>query len=94
MDEGDVEYGFESLDELLHAYCVSVHKSQGSEFPAVVLPLLTQHYILLRRNLLYTGITRAKRLLVIVGTQRAVRIAVTNYQTSVRYSLLEQRLRG
>ncbi len=93
MDERVVEYGFDDLDELQHAYCVTVHKSQGSEFPAVVIPLLTQHYIMLRRNLIYTGITRARKLLVIVGSQKAVRLAVANTQTGVRHSLLEERLR-
>lgn len=91
MDDRTVEYRFENLDELVHAYCVSVHKSQGSEFPAVVLPLLTQHFILLRRNLLYTGVTRARKLLVLLGAQRALHIAVSNDQTSLRYSLLKER---
>jgi exodeoxyribonuclease V alpha subunit len=72
---------------------VSVHKSQGCEFPAVVLPLLTQHFLLLKRNLLYTGITRAKRLLVVVGAHKALRIAVGNDSVSERHSLLENRLR-
>ena len=93
MDDRHVIYGFEDLDDLMHAYSVSVHKSQGSEFPAVVMVLLTQHFILLRRKLLYTGITRAKRLLVVVGTERALRIAVRDDRADVRYSLLEARLR-
>ncbi len=93
VDDRDVVYDSDDLDELVHAYCVTVHKSQGSEFPAVVVPLLTQHYIMLRRNLLYTGITRARRLLVVLGSKRALQIAVSNSQTSMRYSLLEQRLR-
>jgi exodeoxyribonuclease V alpha subunit len=94
IDDDLITYDFEILDELVHAYCISIHKSQGSEFPAVVIPLLTQHYILLRRNLLYTGITRAKNLLVMVGSKKALRIAVSNARTHRRYSLLEQRLRG
>jgi len=93
MDEALVEYGPENLDELVHAYCVSVHKSQGCEFPAVVMPLLTQHFLLLKRNLLYTGITRARRLLVIVGAHKALRIAVGNDSVLERHSLLENRLR-
>jgi exodeoxyribonuclease V alpha subunit len=94
MDDRIVSYPFENLDELMLAYCVSVHKSQGSEFPVVVIPLLTQHYLLLRRNLLYTGTTRAQKLLVVVGSEKAVRIAVSNSQTRVRYSRLEERLRS
>ncbi|MFH1998590.1 MAG: ATP-dependent RecD-like DNA helicase [Planctomycetota bacterium] len=93
IDNEPVEYPFDALDELTHAYCISIHKSQGSEFPAVVMPLLTQHYILLRRNLLYTGITRARRLLVIVGAERALSIALSNTQTRTRFTLLDDRFR-
>ena len=94
LDDGRlVEYDFSDLAELVHAYAVSVHRSQGSEFPAVVLPLHTQHYLLLRRDLLYTAITRAKRLLVIVGSPRALAIAVKNAHVAPRYSGLERRLR-
>ena len=70
MDAGIIEYDFTELDELVHAYAVSIHKSQGSEYPAVVIPLLTQHYVMLQRNLLYTAITRGKKLVVIVGTKK------------------------
>jgi len=93
VDERLIDFDSEHLDELVHSYCVSIHKSQGCEFPAVVLPLLTQHFLLLKRNLLYTGITRARKLLVLVGTQKALRIAVGNDTISERYSLLEQRLK-
>jgi len=93
MDDALVTYEPDNLDELVHAYCVSVHKSQGCEFPAVVMPLLTQHFLLLKRNLLYTGITRARRLLVIVGAHKALRIAVGNDSVLERHSLLENRLR-
>jgi len=93
FDERLIEFDSDQLDELVHSYCVSVHKSQGCEFPAVVLPLLTQHFLLLKRNLLYTGVTRARKLLVIVGTQKALRIAVGNDTISERYSLLEDRLK-
>ena len=79
-------------DELQHAFAVSIHKAQGSEFPAVVVPLLTQHYLMLQRNLLYTAITRAKRLCVLVGMRRAVAIAVHNDKVAVRWSGLAARL--
>lgn len=87
-----VEYDFSELDELVLAYATSVHKAQGSEYPAVVLPLLVQHYVLLQRNLLYTGITRGKRLVVIVGTKKALQIAVHNNKPQLRYTLLKERL--
>ena len=67
MDERPVTYDFLEMDELVHAYAVSVHKAQGSEFPAVVIPLLTTHYMMLQRNLLYTAVTRAQKLVVLVG---------------------------
>jgi exodeoxyribonuclease V alpha subunit len=92
MDDRDVVYDFLELDELVHAYAISIHKAQGSEFPAVVVPLLTTHYIMLQRNLLYTGITRAQRLVVLVGTPRAIGIAVTASRAHQRYSGLAERL--
>jgi len=92
MDNRLVEYKFDNIDELILAYAVSVHKSQGSEFPAVVIPLLTQHFLLLKRNLLYTGLTRARKLLVLVGARKALHIAVNNSQSKDRYTLLEERL--
>ena len=94
MDDREVVYDYSDLDELVHAYAVSVHKSQGSEYPAVVIPILTQHYVLLQRNLLYTGVTRGKKLVVIVGTKKAMAIAVKNNRTENRYTLLKQRLMG
>ena len=81
-------------DELTLAYAMSVHKSQGSEYPVVVLPLLTQHYMLLQRNLLYTAITRAKRMVVIVGTRKAMAMAVKNDRIAARWTALQQRLDG
>ena len=84
--------GFSDLDELTLAYAISVHKSQGSEYPIVVLPLLTQHYMLLQRNLLYTAITRARNMVVLVGTRQAIAMAVKNDKISARWSALEQRL--
>ncbi|MEW5957394.1 MAG: AAA family ATPase [Chloroflexota bacterium] len=87
-----VSYEFSDLDELTLAYAMSVHKSQGSEYPVVVLPLLTQHYMLLQRNLLYTGITRARQMVVIVGTRRAMAMAVKNDKVAARWSALPERL--
>ena len=73
FDGREIAYGFGELDELVLAYATTIHKSQGSEYPAVVIPLTTQHYPMLRRNLVYTGVTRGRRLVVIVGQRRAVR---------------------
>lgn len=87
-----VSYDFSELDELVLAYATSVHKAQGSEYPAVVMPMLTQHYVLLQRNLLYTGITRGKKLVVLVGTKKALQIAVRNNKPQLRYTLLKERL--
>ncbi len=92
MDGRPVEYDWLEMDELVHAFAASVHKAQGSEYTAVVLPLLTQHWMMLQRNLLYTAITRAKRLVVIVGTRRALAIAVKNDKVAERHSALDLRL--
>lgn len=89
----EVDYDFSELDELSLAYAVSVHKSQGSEYPIIILPLLKQHYMMLQRNLLYTAVTRAKRLAVIIGSPRALQIAVNNDKVAERYSGLIDRLR-
>ena len=78
FDERLVRYDFGELDEIALAYAITIHKSQGSEFPAVVIPLATQHYMLLQRNLIYTGVTRGKRLLVLIGQRKALGIAVRN----------------
>jgi exodeoxyribonuclease V alpha subunit len=91
--EEEVEYDFSELDELVLAYAVSVHKSQGSEYRAVVMPLTTQHYLMLQRNLLYTAVTRARELVVLVGTKRALGIAVRNARTAERHTALAARLR-
>ncbi len=88
IDGRAVEYGFDELDGLTPAYAVTIHKSQGSEFPAVVLPIMTQHYIMLRRKLLYTGVTRGKRLVVLVGQKRAVGLAVRGGEAKTRVSRL------
>jgi len=86
FDDRLVAYDFGELDEVSLAYAVTIHKSQGSEFPAVVIPVAMQHFMLLQRNLIYTGITRAKRLLVVVGQKKALGLAVRNDQSRKRYS--------
>ncbi len=85
-----VAYDFGELDEVMPAYATTIHKSQGSEYPAVVIPLSTQHYIMLRRNLVYTAITRGKQLVVLVGQRRALRIAVKDSRAARRWSKLDQ----
>jgi len=92
FDERVVEYGRTDVEQLVLAYAISVHKSQGSEFPAVILPLHTQHYVMLRRNLLYTALTRARRLAVLVGSRRALRLAVETDPERGRRTLLAERL--
>jgi len=94
FDDRMVKYDFGELDEVSLAYAITIHKSQGSEFPAVVIPLATQHYMLLQRNLIYTGITRGKRLLVMIGQKKALGIAVRNDRPQRRYSGLLSSLRG
>src|SRR5256712_12461502 len=84
-------YGFGELDMLVPAYAATIHKSQGSEYPAVVIPVLTQHYAMLQRNLLYTGVTRAKRRVVLVGQKKAVAIAVRNVSGRRRWAKLHGR---
>jgi len=94
MDDRPVIYDFLEADELAHAYAISIHKAQGSEFPAVVVPLLTTHYMMLQRNLLYTAVTRAQKLVVLVGSPRAISIAVRADRAQERYSGLAERLGG
>jgi exodeoxyribonuclease V alpha subunit len=89
-----VEYDFGDLDELSLAYVLSIHKSQGSEYPCVVIPVHTQHYIMLQRNLLYTAVTRGKRLVVLVGTKKALALAVRRQDTARRYTALKKRLQS
>jgi exodeoxyribonuclease V alpha subunit len=93
FDGRPVEYDYADLDEIVLAYAVSVHKSQGSEYPAVIIPVVTQHYILLQRNLIYTAVTRGRKLVVMVGTKKALAIGVKNNKTEKRYTYLRQRLR-
>lgn len=94
FEDKNVLYAQDELDELVPAYAISVHKSQGSEYPAVVLPILTQHYMLLQRNLLYTAVTRGKKLVIVVGSVRAMQMAVRNDKTHKRYTWLAERLAG
>lgn len=94
FEDVPVTYEFAELDEVVHAFACSTHKSQGSEYPAVVMVLLPAHYMMLQRNLLYTGITRARRLCVLVGSRRAIAMAVRNDTVARRYSGLAARLRG
>jgi len=90
FDGRSVTYGFGELDMLVPAYAATIHKSQGSEYPAVVIPMLTQHYAMLQRNLIYTGLTRGKRLVVLVGQKKAVAIAVRNVSGRRRWSKLRE----
>jgi exodeoxyribonuclease V alpha subunit len=92
FDGRQVHYAFDDLDELNLAYAMTIHKSQGSEYPAVVLPLHSQHYMMLQRNLLYTGITRGKKLVVLVGQRKALSLAVRRQDTSKRCTALAGRL--
>jgi exodeoxyribonuclease V alpha subunit len=94
FDGRPVTYGSDELGSLEHAFAMSVHKSQGSEYPAVVVVLLPQHYVMLQRNLLYTAVTRARRLVVLVGAERSIRRAVQNAETQRRYTRLAERLRA
>jgi exodeoxyribonuclease V alpha subunit len=94
IDGRYIDYDFTEAEELTLAYCISTHRSQGGEYPFVVIPLLTQHYMMLQRNLIYTAITRARQTVVLVGTHKALHIAVNNNRVSDRYSGLLGRLRG
>ncbi len=94
FDGRDVMYSFTEMDEIVLAYAISVHKAQGSEFPAVVIPILPHHYMLLQRNLIYTGVTRGKKLVIIVGTKRALSMGITNNQPEKRFTYLQYRLKS
>jgi exodeoxyribonuclease V alpha subunit len=93
FDGQPVIYGVGELDTLVPAYAASIHMSQGSEYPAAIIPVLTQHYPMLQRNLLYTGVTRGKRLVVLVGQKKAIAIAVRNVSGRRRWSKLDECLR-
>ncbi len=94
FEDRELPYDFTDLDEVILAYAVSVHKSQGSEYPAVIIPILIQHYMLLQRNLIYTAVTRGKELVILVGTRKALAIGIRNDKTLRRYTLLEKRLQS
>jgi exodeoxyribonuclease V alpha subunit len=93
FDERIVEYDGDEIEDLTLAYAISVHKSQGSEYDSVILPMVTQHFALLQRNLLYTAITRGKKLVVVIGTKKAVEIALNNNKPRQRLSALVDRLK-
>ena len=92
FDGRAVPYEWSEADQLALAYVISVHKAQGSEFPAVVIPIVTQHYMMLQRNLLYTAVTRARRLCVLTGSWSAISMAVHNYKLARRFTALDWRL--
>ena len=93
FDENEVLYDLTELDEIVLAYATTIHKSQGSEFRIVVAPITTQHYIMLKRNLIYTCVTRAKRVIVLIGTKKALAIAISNNRTQKRNTRLAVRLK-
>jgi exodeoxyribonuclease V alpha subunit len=92
FDGRKVTYDYSDLDEVVLAYAISIHKSQGSEYPAVVIPILTQHYILLQRNLIYTAVTRCRKLVIMVGARKALAMGIKNDKTKRRYTFLRNRL--
>ena len=94
FDGRSIEYDVTELDELVHAYATTIHKAQGSEYPIVVMPVMMNHFVMLQRNLIYTGITRAKKVLVIVGTRKALSYAVRNVTVTKRNTMLKERLMG
>ena len=91
-ESNTVTYGFDEVDQIRLAYAITIHKSQGSEFPVVIVPVLNQHYVMLQRNLIYTAMTRAARLLIMIGSTKALSIAVHNVNQAPRYSQLAERL--
>ena len=93
FDDGNlVEYNFDEADQIMHAYAITVHKSQGSEFKTVIMLLTGQHYVMQQRNLLYTGMTRAKKLLILIGSEKSVNHAIHSNKQQIRYSLLYRHL--
>ncbi len=92
FEDAHADYDLSDIDEIALAYAISVHKSQGSQYPAVVMPIHPSHYLMLRRNLLYTAITRAERVCVLVGTRSALQQAVRNAEERRRFSRLAERL--
>ena len=94
VDGRRVIYQFRELDELVHAYAITIHKSQGSEYPCVIIPMHTQHFVLLQRSLLYTAVTRAKKFAVLVGTKKALGLAVSRADSRERVTTLKERLQS
>ncbi len=94
FDDRIIKYDASELDEIVLAYATTIHKAQGSEYPIVVMPVMMTHYVMLQRNLIYTGITRAKKGLVLVGSKKAVWVAVNNMKVEKRNTLLAERLKG
>ena len=92
FDDRIVKYAFQELDELVLSYATTIHKSQGSEYPCVIVPIHTQHYIMLQRNLLYTAVTRGRKLVVLVGSRKAIAIAVGRTEAGRRITTLKDRL--
>ncbi len=92
FDNSEVAYPFDDMDQLRLAYATTIHKSQGSEFPAVILPVISQHYIMLKRNLIYTAMTRASKLLIMIGSTKALKMAIDNYKLTPRYTQLARRI--
>ena len=93
FEERFVNYNYADINELALAFAVTIHKAQGSEYPVVILPIFMQHYVMLSRNLIYTGLTRARKLAVVVGTTKAISLAVKQVKDSNRYTYLQERLR-
>jgi exodeoxyribonuclease V alpha subunit len=93
-EDEEVPYDFDELDELAHAYAVTIHRSQGSEYPCVVIPVTTSAWMMLQRNLLYTAVTRAKKIVVLVGSRRALAQAVRAVSAGRRHTALDHRLRS
>ena len=94
FDDRGIEYDATELDEMVLAYATTVHKAQGAEYPIVVMPVMMSHFMMLQRNLLYTGVTRAKKTLVLVGQKKAVGYCVRNVTVDKRNTLLAERLKG
>jgi exodeoxyribonuclease V alpha subunit len=94
IDGNGIDYEYSELDELVLAYAISIHKSQGSEYPVVVIPLVMAHYIMLQRNLVYTGITRGKKLVVLIGSKKAIFLSINNNKISARNTWLCERLKA
>ena len=90
FDGNEIKYEFSELDELTLSYATTIHKAQGSEYPVIVMPIAMQHYLMLKKNLLYTGITRGRKLVILIGQQKAIAIAIKNKQSDIRHSKLKE----